>query len=39
VNSQGPEQFDFRGEIHAQTAVFLLTYVVFKYIKKDWWGI
>jgi hypothetical protein len=34
VNGQGPEQFDFRKEIHiqAQTAVFQLTDVLFKSI-------
>jgi len=34
VNGQGPEQFDFRKEIHVQTAVFQVTDVIFKSVNK-----
>jgi hypothetical protein len=34
VNGQGTEQFDLRKQIHAQTAVFQVTDVVFKHINR-----
>jgi len=38
VNSQGPEQFDFRKEIHVQTAVFQVADVMFKSVNKKMGG-